>query len=683
MLTNHFLLSPELRIYRSDYEDERPGSVVRHVRAQGLDAEQRSSLVRIYHGPALPKLRARMVGREELKADADPVGYVKAINSHLSFSLCQAGFVSISIRSREFLHPTKYVQVLNLAEDATLRVGAHLRWSWDIECYNNQYFLVPLPGRHHLTTYDLLHENVSAYLARQWNEHADDPKHFPLSLRHLQSGRHARLVRKDEGWHIQSGPKSFPIEPGWHLTLDMVALQEIDPSSVAHHSAEFSFAGLVKMLRDASPFSQSLASSLPLQISATKVDTSKAHIRFMRGSSNNLQDVHKLGLLEHPPQAVRLAVLAPTSENKEDKEHLKNLLRVHLLSRAQAELHAPDGIRLLKVAGGQDTIFTLWSRGKYGSKLGLKPFDVANGVHYYDPKTGKLASPESFDVAKEKAGDDGRRLIAFALMNPSVTILTRDTLFQQLKCFIEPLDISTLQDNFPSWLSLTVRLAQRAGGVPWDLMNIPGVDESTVFLGIDLGHEHKQDYSNLAVTLFNHQGRPVNQDVFRLGHNDERIPELLLKGGIPRFIKNSKLSLSQVIIHRDGYFSEEEKEAISAGMLTIPGVSTLTLVSIKKDTKTRFDSTAVEGNYWITRPNQAVLLTNSQAEDRSMPAPLEVELTYSNTLDLHQAVAQVHWLSRVYTGSVFHSKRLPVTTWQANNIATTGKKVHLKGWDKE
>ena len=684
MLTNHFALNPDLHLYCAEYSDDRPISVENHVRAQGFYAEQKNGLVQVYHGPLLPQLRAKMVGREELYFSSDSAGYTRAVNSFISSLFCQAGF--ILGRGREFLHPTKYVKTLNLDKGAELHVSAHLCWSWDIEFRNNQCFVVPLPGRNHFTTHDLLHENVNKYLVKQWDDYAGDLKHFSLSVRHLGSGKHGRLHRHGESWHIivgaKSRPKSIQVKPDWHLTLDMSALHEINLSDVANHSAEFDFGDLVKMVRDASPLGQILVSPLPSQVAAAKVGTAIPHLRFKRGSSNNLQDIQKLGLLEPPPHPVRLAVIAPAGGKKEDNEYLLDLLRVHLLSRIRAERHAPEGIRTLGVAGGQDTIFTLWSRGKYGAKLGLDPFDVAKGVHYYNSDNGSLVKPELFDNAKKQAQNDGRHLIAFTLMNPSVTTLVRDHLFRQLRCLIEPLDISTLADSFPSWLTITVRLAQRAGGIPWDLMNLPGADENTGFLGIDLGHNHQQNNSNLAVTLFDHRGRPINQDVFRLPRNDERIPKALLHGGIPRFIKNSNLSLSQVVVHRDGVFSEDEKTALVAGMKTIPGLQYVTLVSIKKDTKTRFDSSAVEGNYWVTRPDQAVLLTNTQAQGRSMPSPLEVELSSTDDLDLKQVVDQVYWLSRVYTGSIFHAKRLPVTTYLANNIATTGNKVHLKGWNR-
>ena len=64
-----------------------------------------------------------------------------------------------------------------------------------------------------------------------------------------------------------------------------------------------------------------------------------------------------------------------------------------------------------------------------------------------------------------------------------------------------------------------------------------------------------------------------------------------------------------------------------------------------------------------------------------MPALIEIELAVPDDQTLDDAVVQVFWLSRVCQGSVYHPRRLPVTTGWANNIANTGKKIHLKGWD--
>ena len=40
-------------------------------------------------------------------------------------------------------------------------------------------------------------------------------------------------------------------------------------------------------------------------------------------------------------------------------------------------------------------------------------------------------------------------------------------------------------------------LAQKARAVPWDLADLPGADEQTVFVGIDLGHDHARDRSQI------------------------------------------------------------------------------------------------------------------------------------------------------------------------------------------
>jgi hypothetical protein len=79
--------------------------------------------------------------------------------------------------------------------------------------------------------------------------------------------------------------------------------------------------------------------------------------------------------------------------------------------------------------------------------------------------------------------------------------------------------------------------------------------------------------------------------------------------------------------------------------------------------------------------SRTVLVTNVQAKRRSMPRPIEIELVYSNHLSLRQVVSQVFWLTRVCLGDAFNPRRLPTTTGWANSVATTGQRVHLKGWE--
>lgn len=48
---------------------------------------------------------------------------------------------------------------------------------------------------------------------------------------------------------------------------------------------------------------------------------------------------------------------------------------------------------------------------------------------------------------------------------------------------------------------------------------------------------------------------------------------------------------------------------------------------------------------------------------------------------MRQVVSQVFWLTRVCQGNANFPKRLPATTGWANNVAGTGRRVHLKGWE--
>jgi hypothetical protein len=69
---------------------------------------------------------------------------------------------------------------------------------------------------------------------------------------------------------------------------------------------------------------------------------------------------------------------------------------------------------------------------------------------------------------------------------------------------------------------------------------------------------------------------------------------------------------------------------------------------------------------------RTVLVTNTQSQHSSMPAPIEVELVYSDGLSLRQVVSQVFWLTRICQDNAYLPKRLPATTGWANNMAGTG-----------
>jgi hypothetical protein len=123
-----------------------------------------------------------------------------------------------------------------------------------------------------------------------------------------------------------------------------------------------------------------------------------------------------------------------------------------------------------------------------------------------------------------------------------------------------PLKASSLtpQKGYASWVNLTLMLAQKAGAVPWRLEHLPGVDEQTAFVGVDLGHDHQADRSNLALTLVDHHGCPIRAKLLPLSRNNEHITAGILARELPRLLGSQHRDFTQVIIHRDGRYMEGE-----------------------------------------------------------------------------------------------------------------------------
>jgi hypothetical protein len=110
-------------------------------------------------------------------------------------------------------------------------------------------------------------------------------------------------------------------------------------------------------------------------------------------------------------------------------------------------------------------------------------------------------------------------------------------------------------------------------------------------------------------------------------------------------------------------------------------VARLTVVSIKKDTCTRLSGQQPGGAFVEFGERRTVLAANCQSQHSSMPAPIEVEPVYSDQLNLREVVSQVFWLPRICQDSAYFPKQLPATMGWANNVAGTGHRVHLKGWE--
>lgn len=405
-------------------------------------------------------------------------------------------------------------------------------------------------------------------------------------------------------------------------------------------------------------------------------------LRFKRGFGREVGDIHRLGMLESPPQPVRLAVVVPRLESQQDQETLRQILLAHLVNpkrRNCADVSA--GMKLLNIRGDNDSLYTLWSSGRY-EKLGLPPFDLVPSLHMYAPATGALEPEVKLHNAAGEADASGRILLGLAILPEDIEKKEKDKLFKNLCEYgirrILPTSVDSLRAGFFAWKTLAVRLAQRAGGVPWDLRDLPGVHEQTYFLGIDLGHNHQMNTSILALTLHDYRGRPIKCKLRKVERNSECIALNDFKPLLKKVLPHKLFSDIRLIVHRDGRYLQGEVPDILTALSDV-GIEDASLIAIKKDSL-NVASNVDEGNYLILDQKLCLLVTNKQAEGLSVPKPIEVEVVAPGRLTLQESIEQVFWLSRVFMDSAQHANRLPAPTHWANGIARTGRRVPLDGW---
>ncbi len=680
MHANHYPLSPTIQLCRSTYRHNKAASYAAYLRRLGFDATRVESRVEVYHAAAVePDAKRSPSCRTLLSPINDNGEFLRALNAHVGFTLRSAGFLPIEkVSPREYMSPDTHVKFLLREERGQNRplfpARAHLCWRWDIEHHSGRIWIVPLPSRRFLSSYDPNHPVVSKWLLQR----ARMGKR--IKGLDLATGKHRSLEHCDGKWGQVEPGGWKPLEgSGWRVTLDMEALKDLGYSEKAYNSAQFTFEDLWSILHSSSPLASVVATLESFEVPSDRTgEVSGSHLRFARGLGREPREVLKLGVLEGPSHPVQVTVVASRKESIEEDRTARLFLNAHLAAADKRKY--PRMREASKAVGDKDTIATIWSKKENG--LSLLPFDTVNKViHEYDAKTGHLSEPSKLATVAQQAQAEGRTLIALVLVDDQVDKNGHDELmknFRGLRAL--PLKSSSLtpRKGYSSWINLTLMLAQKAGAVPWRLERLPGVDGQTVFVGVDLGHDHQADRSNLAMTLIDHHGRPIASKVLHLSRNDERIAVGIIARELPRLLYGQHRDFAQVIIHRDGRYMEGEIEEITNALRSIPR---LTLICIKKDTRTRLADAELEGAYFQLSQQRALLVTNAQARHRSMPAPIEIELAVPDDQTLDDAVAQVFWLSRVCQGSAYHPRRLPVTTGWANNIATTGKKIHLKGWD--
>jgi hypothetical protein len=684
---NHFPLKGDLRIARSCYCHSNARGYCGYLRNAGYDATEEAGQVIVYHAEGTePDDRRIPVSRDTLSAGSPPEKYGRGINALIDDLLRRSGFVRVGPRERrEYISPFDHVRSFVIEEHGpnlpSLNAHAHLRWTWELEWCEDKPWLVPLPGRRFLTAQEPRFLALTRWL-RGWLADGERIKGIDL-----KTGKHRTLALRGDNWGTESREGWEPLQgDGWRACLDMEALEELGYSVEAFHSAQFTFDALLTAVVRSSPFGRVVKTTDPqVPADARASIVPGQHLRFRKGTARDLKEVHRLGVLEPPLRPVRLLVVASRKGSADEDQSARHILNAHLANRSS--LHGEKGEVALRSVGatdGRDTIATIWTAGKYRRGFELPPFSLARTrLHLYDPKTGNLVARRALEDETDLADREGVTLIALVLLDDDMAKPEHDRLMRQFRRMKAlPFRASKLAGGaaaFATWVNLTLKLAQKAGAVPWDLADLPGVDEQTVFVGIDLGHDHAGGRSQIAFTLFDHRGRPANNCVVPCGRNDERIPSDVLHRDLCRFIFDGDYPApTQVIIHRDGRFLAGESDDLIDALQEVPR---LTVVSIKKDTCTRLSGQQLEGAFVELSGRRTILVTNCQSQHSSMPAPIEVELVYSDKLDLRQVVSQVFWLTRICQGNAYFPRRLPATTGWANNMAGTGHRIHLKGWE--
>ncbi|SEJ79543.1 hypothetical protein SAMN04488058_11912 [Deinococcus reticulitermitis] len=672
MRLNHFPLNLGLAVFKTTYLHRNPRGFLGFVRSQGLTAERVGEEVCVYHGLPHPEFRGA-TAQQRTWLTPDDADYDRGVLSLIGQTLLGAGYL-LTGRERAAVHPTQQRVPLRTPRQlpAEIAVNAHLRWEWELERHSGQGWLVLRPGRMFLSALSWHDRGMKG-----WAQGL--PGSVPqLHALCLHSGRRERLRRMDGSWAFQREDRAK--EGLWHLSFSTKALSDLNLSGDAHHAASLSMPDVQRLVNLPGLWQPFVTSLEVLEVPGQVIEGER--LRFGRGTGRDVTDVHKRGILHPPPQPVRLAVVPPVQADERANEQLRQELLAHLLPREVVlrNQDASQGLRKhLNRKDSDDTLYSFWSAGEY-RKLGLEPFDLVRDLHKYEPGTGRLLAPEKLRGAAAEAREAGRQLIGLMILPDTIGRAERDALSDELgRLGVKKLlhirrdMLNRPRAEYMAWVNVAVKLAQRAGAVPWDLEKLPGVCEQTFFVGVDLGHDHREKQSVPAFSLHEFRGRPVDGLTLPRRAGNERLSLAELKQGLSKLLNGKRAA--QVIVHRDGKYLEGEVDDFIIALNDL-GVSRLSLLAVKKSNLSMV-ANAEEGTVLPLDDRRCLLVTNTQA---AVARPTELEVMHSDHLTFSELTEQVFWLTRVFMNNAQHAGSDPATVEWANGIARTGKRVALSGW---
>lgn len=242
--------------------------------------------------------------------------------------------------------------------------------------------------------------------------------------------------------------------------------------------------------------------------------------------------------------------------------------------------------------------------------------------------------------------------------------------------------INTFEQN--TLANLVLKLGLKNKAIPWKINCIDTQDKDHIFIGIDLGHNHQDDLSNLTLIAIDNQGCFINSYRKKGLENNEAIPYIELNKGL-RSLLSQSVNPMHITIHRDGKF-QEGIEYYHRVMREL-GITKYTLVEVTKTGTPLIGFHSINhgkniyldgfSGYYIYIDEISYLITNDQSlKTKTAPSPLKIKKIYGYK-KITELTEEIYWLTKAYSINIFESSKLPITTVLANNLSYSKNLRHF------
>ncbi|WP_414542401.1 hypothetical protein [Nostoc sp. CCY0012] len=243
--------------------------------------------------------------------------------------------------------------------------------------------------------------------------------------------------------------------------------------------------------------------------------------------------------------------------------------------------------------------------------------------------------------------------------------------------------VNTFQEIILANSLLKIGVRNRA--IPWKINQIDIQDQNHLFVGIDLGHNHKDKFSNLTLTAIDNNGCLIRTYTIKKLANNESISYQELFKYFQYILNLSTNQYQGITIHRDGKF-QEDVESYHRVMREI-GIQKYNLVEVTKSgnpligfySNIQEQTTYLDGfeGYYIFTDEISYLITNDQAlNTKTAPNPLKIRKIYGYK-KVTEITEEIYWLTKAYSINIFEPTKLPITTLIANNLAYSRNLIHF------